>query len=285
VALHTVIFLVLTTAEASMVASLGELVPVLPAEDGMSPSRGDYDTDAPDPTSPIHSPSAAPDPTPMPGVEGLSYFPSHPPHPASASAHSQFVIRLLRALRSPEDVQKASTDKFLDWRSARRDLASSHASISHESSTGFYEAAMPTVARAQGGGEWEANLSRRLAKRRQSASGLSPESGDGAQAQAQGRDGKRRPRRSTVSKQKVPKHKDKEREACGPLFPSSAPRGSQFGATGKTSVGLGINELVEKTFGGLRRRWRWGIVAAAAVALVVGWNWDWSVNARAGPCM
>jgi hypothetical protein len=285
VTFHTVIFLVLTTVEPSMLASLGELVPILAAEYAVSPSRGDSGTIALDPTSPIHPPSAAPDPTPMPGVEGQSYFPSPPPHSTSPSTHSQLAIRLLGALRSPDDMQRASTEKFLAWRSARRDLASSHASISHESSTGSYEAAMPTVARAKGGGEWEANLSRRLAKRRQSTSGLSPESGDGSQAQAQGRDGKRRPRRSPVSKQKLPKHKDKEREACGPLFPSSVPRGSQSGATGKTSVGLGINELVEKTFGGLRRRWRWGIVAAAAVALVVGWNWDWSVKARAGPCM
>jgi hypothetical protein len=265
---------VLMSPEESMLASLGELVPLLSTsrEDLIIPAPATEGIETYDSTSPPHSPHTVPDPTPMPGVEGLSYFPSTD-SPLLSSVYSPLIDQLLSAIHSPNDAQKQSTDMFLAWHSARRDLGSSHTSISHESSVGSYEAAMPTVARAQGGGEWEANLSRRLAKRKQSITAPAADARDDSRSQ-------------TVSKQKVPKQKERgnEKQACGPLFPFSTPRESGGGGR---SVGLGINELVEKTFGGLRRRWKWGLVAAAAVALVVGWNWDWSLNLgmRAGSSM
>jgi hypothetical protein len=121
---------------------------------------------------------------------------------------------------------------------------------------------MPTLARAQGGGEWEANLSRRLAKRRQSQ----PHSQSNSHCEVS--HSKRGKRKSTTSRPV----KAKEKEACGPLFPFRSSSSSSDPIPGK--AGIGIGDLVEKTFGGLRRRWRWGLVAAAAVALVVGWNWS-----------
>lgn len=261
-----------------MLASLGDLVPLLSTKDLVDPTSTNEGNEVHDPTSSLHSPHAIPDITPMPGSEGLGYFPL-PDSPLVSSSTSGLIDRFLSTIHTPHDIQKQSTDKFIAWRSARRDLGSSHTSISHESSIGSYEAAMPTVARAQGGGEWEANLSRRLAKRKQSTGVATSGLGDGPRAQAKSR------RRSTVSKQKVAKQKERESEkqTCGPLFPLSTPREPASGS----SVGLGISELVEKTFGGLRRRWKWGLVAAAAVALVVGWNWDWSLSPsmRAGPGM
>jgi len=214
----------------------------------------------------LDSPHLVPDPTPRPGVEGLSYFPSQDDQP-----HSDLVSQLIGALQSPDKVQSASTTRFLSWRQSRRDLSSSQTSTSHshehshESSS--YEAApMPTLARAQGGGEWEATLSRRLANRRQSHSQSPTEDSS-----------KRGRRRSTASRPKAPKAK----ESCGPLFPfSSSPNSSD-----PKGVGLGISELMEKTFGEIRKRWKWGLVAAAAVALVVGWNWNTTSEVRLSTCI
>jgi hypothetical protein len=216
--------------------------------------------------SPLDSPHAIPDPTPRPGVEGLSYFPSQ-----DDQLHSDLVSQLISTLQTPGKVQFASTTKFLSWRQSRRDLSSSQTSTthshehSHESSS--YEAApMPTIARVQGGGEWEATLSRRLANRRQSHS--QPPAEDTS---------KRGRRRSTASRPKVPKGK----ESCGPLFPfSSSPNSSD-----PKGVGLGISELMEKTFGEIRKRWKWGLVAAAAVALLVGWNWNTTSEVRLSTCI
>lgn len=229
--------------------SLGDIVPLIQSV------ISSLETDE----SSLKSPHAIPDPTPRPGVEGLSYFPSQDEY-----SHSDLIAQFINTLQSPDKVQSASTTKFLTWRQSRRDLSSSHTSTSHsheqshESSS--YEAApMPTLARAQGGGEWEATLSRRLAHRRQSHS----------HSQSPVEESKRGRRRSTASKSKISKGK----ESCGPLFPfSSSPNSNSSDPRG---VGLGISELMEKTFGEIRRRWKWGLVAAA-VALVVGWGWNMS---------
>jgi len=226
-------------------ASLGDMVPIIcpeipPPETSSPVERA---------SSPLASPHAIPDPTPRPGVEGLSYFPSQ-----STGGNSSLISHLINTLQSPVQVQSASTAKFLSWRQSRRDLSSNHTSTSHSHESSSCEAApMPTIARAQGGGEWEANLSRRLANRRQSF--LSPD------------ESKRGRRRSTASRPKASKGIGKE--SCGPLFPFP----SSSGSSDPSGVGVGISELVEKTFGELRRRWKWGLVAAA-VALVVGWNWN-----------
>jgi len=243
-------------------SSLSDVVPVIKSQ--IRPQDDDSVLEAV--SSPLDSPHAIPDPTPRPGVEGLSYFPSQDDQP-----DSDLVSQLISTLQSPDKVQSASTTKFLSWRQSRRDLSSSQASTSHshehshESSS--YEAApMPTLARAQGGGEWEATLSRRLANRRQSHSQHPTE-----EASKRGR------RRSTASRPKVPKAK----ESCGPLFPfSSSPNSSD-----PKGVGLGISELMEKTFGEIRKRWKWGLVAAAAVALVVGWNWNTTSEVRLSTCI
>jgi hypothetical protein len=80
-----------------------------------------------------------------------------------------------------EDIRSRSIATFLNWRPPA--LSGSDSSIdSHSASTPHSGASglvmdsdpahlMPTVARAQGGGEWEATLSRRLAQRRGSHQG------------------------------------------------------------------------------------------------------------------
>jgi hypothetical protein len=243
-------------------SSLSDIVPTIQSQTRSQ----DDETTVEAVNSPLNSPHAIPDPTPRPGVEGLSYFPSQ-----DDQLHSDLVSQLISTLQSPDKVQSSSTTKFLSWRQSRRDLSSSQTSTthshehSHESSS--YEAApMPTIARVQGGGEWEATLSRRLANRRQSHS--QPPAEDTS---------KRGRRRSTASRPKVPKAK----ESCGPLFPfSSSPNSSD-----PKGVGLGISELMEKTFGEIRKRWKWGLVAAAAVALVVGWNWNTTSEVRLSTCI
>jgi hypothetical protein len=212
----------------------------------------------------------------MPGVEGQSYFPSLASSSTQNKTHSSLIRQLMNVLHDSDSIQRASSDKFLSWRSANRHRSQSSSQTStHESSSiDSYEAeaaAMPTVARAQGGGEWEAGLSRRLAKRRQS-DGLGQSRASAHHTRGTGK------RRSTVTPNpKLRPHKENEKESCGPLFPSHS-RPGRLSGDSYSRVGLG--ELVEKTFGGMRRRWRWGIVAAA-VALVVGWNYNWGV--WAGP--
>ena len=234
-------WLMLDRDTASLVDMVPIICPEIPPPETSSPVERA--------SSPLKSPHAIPDPTPRPGVEGLSYFPSQ-----STGGNSSLISQLINTLQPPGQVQPASTAKFLSWRQSRRDLSSHHTSTSHSHESSSCEAApMPTIARAQGGGEWEANLSRRLANRRQSF--LSPD------------ESKRGRRRSTASRPKASKGIGKE--SCGPLFPFP----SSSGSSDPSGVGLGISELVEKTFGELRRRWKWGLVAAA-VALVVGWNWN-----------
>jgi hypothetical protein len=253
--------------DASTTAVLNDIVPII--------STSDHATHPPHSQSPLMSPHAIPDPTPRPGVEGLSYFATHEPH--ADSAIDDLVSQLINTLEYPDKVQSASTAKFLTWRKSRRDLASSHASHSHshsqESSASGEVAPMPTLARAQGGGEWEANLSRRLAQRRQSQSHSQPNShSDQASNPKQGR---RRGSTATSARPTKSRGTPKGKESCGPLFPSVNGQGEEVpSGKGIAGVGVGLGELVEKTFGGLRRRWKWGLVAAAAVALVVGWNWN-----------
>lgn len=275
--------------ETSDVDALAQLVPALSV---CSNRPGLLDL----PTSPevSHQRSMVPDPTPRPALEGLSYFHDHPPSPCILALTETLpsadggvdpdVQRFIHALSHMDRIRQASTAKFLDWRRPTpADMSSSHHSHESSSAASGFEASpiMPTVARAQGGGEWEANLSRRLAKRRQTqiapstststrrdsgsgtGSGIGSGKRRGGSTQASSHNANANANRQSRRRTKA------EAENCGPLFPFVSPS-DPFGGGGKRA---GLGDLLESTFGGLRRRWKWGIVAAAAVALVVGWNW------------
>ncbi|WVF72673.1 hypothetical protein IAT40_007491 [Kwoniella sp. CBS 6097] len=126
-----------------------------------------------------------------------SYTPSPSPSRSrlGAGLGIQEAIKLLSRIHSdPSSTIKVSIDSFLIWRAAQaqarvnvkvkqraqhpeettgisgtpsgqRTMTSSMTSASSSYGTG---GPMPTVARAQGGGEWEATLSRRVAQRRES---------------------------------------------------------------------------------------------------------------------
>lgn len=120
--------------------------------------------------SPTPSPHGEADPTPMLRAESQSYFERDNAQPTGSSVTPD--CNALRAvLKNLGAIQSASTVSFLDWRpplpleSSVSSLAASHGSASTMESG---SAPMPLVARAQGGGEWEASLSRRVAKRRES---------------------------------------------------------------------------------------------------------------------
>lgn len=108
---------------------------------------------------------------------------------------------------------------------------------------------MPTVARAQGGKQWEADGSRRIASERERKS------------------------RRRYSNRHVERPKRPEKEKCGPsLFPKGTPSSSpRITSTGLGNAALGI--------WGVTKRWKWGIMAAAAVVLV-GWSWEYWARAR-----
>jgi hypothetical protein len=130
----------------------------------------------------------------------------------------------------------------------------------------------PTVGRAQGGGEWEAGLSRRVAKRR--------ESGAGTKAVEK-----------TTTKRRRSKGARDGSSALGgvrpmesiPLFPptasSSRPAAEERPGQGlsgsEAGVGLGVRGMLEKTFRPLReglRGWK-RVLVVATIMGVVGWGW------------
>ncbi|TXT10803.1 hypothetical protein VHUM_02308 [Vanrija humicola] len=159
----------------------------------------------------------------------------HEEPPLTPGGHTiqETVMLIERILDDPHRVRSASAATFLSW----RPTADTTSPASSNYDVGGVP--MPTVARAVGGGEWEATLSRRLAQRREiDASG--------------------RRRRSSHS----PPHDAKE--PCAPLFPRHR--------AGAASVGLA--DLVDSVFGGVRQvlaRTPWTrVVMACAVALAVG---------------
>lgn len=91
----------------------------------------------------------APDETPMARVESETYFAYTPP----------VVTAIMRAV--DQTAVSTSVAHFLSWRPPSLDSSNSSLESKVDS-----EAPMPTVARVHGGAEWDAELSRRSAKRR-----------------------------------------------------------------------------------------------------------------------
>ncbi|OCF37817.1 hypothetical protein I316_00041 [Kwoniella heveanensis BCC8398] len=282
-----------------------------------------------------------PTPRPCDEVAGSGYFApraytpsptaSRDPSPSRSrlsSATEEAIALISRIQSDPTLAIKPSIDAFLAWRKVqshvkvmyhaeqrvseensgtppgRRTMTSSMTSASSSYGTG---GPMPTVARAQGGGEWEATLSRRVAQRRESVlirererarasqtfqsrasnrgaasgsgSGLGPLSaaGSGVGSVVRGRGtGRKR------SIERLDRKDSKDKSCLPPLFPTTPIPGSDAAGPVSSSsrkpsiseAGLGVQALLEKTFSGVRqwtKGWR-GFVVVAAVLVAVGWG-------------
>ncbi|RSH82529.1 uncharacterized protein EHS24_007509 [Apiotrichum porosum] len=181
----------------------------------------------------------------------------------------QAVALLERILDEPIRVHAASAIAFFSWRPSPLPAIASPLTgpyTSPASSTFEGTGPMPTVARAQGGGEWEATLSRRLAHRRELDAAASSRGGSasGQSQRARGRGTRRRRSHSPPTKPPCPT----------PLFP----RGHR---TIASSVGL--VDLFDGMFSGVRRfaQTRWGqVFFACAIAVAVGCGY-WAVRTHA----
>ena len=111
------------------------------------------------------------DPTPMPfGHSAQSYF---PPLPSQQTPAEDLAQDLLFNLIQANSRESESIEKFMSWRQTARTTSeassmegsmTSHSSNPILSSPGVIDTSpMPTVAKAGGGGEWEAGMSRRVA--------------------------------------------------------------------------------------------------------------------------
>ncbi|KAL1408725.1 hypothetical protein Q8F55_005538 [Vanrija albida] len=197
-------------------------------------------------------------------------------NPLTPGAHTiqDTVMLIERILDDPQRVRTASAATFLAWRPGGSTIdslptvpptqASSLTADTTSPASSNYDVGgvpMPTVARAVGGGEWEATLSRRLAQRREVDASVH-RSSRGARARARGRR-----RRSSHS----PPHGAKE--PCAPLFPRHR----------ATAASVGLTDLLDGVFGGVKHvlaRTPWSrVVMACAVALAVGCG-IWAVRVR-----
>ena len=193
--------------------------------------------------------------TPMPSIEMAGSYFAQPVDGALQTDKSDPTTLLVQAIDDHKAVTDASSSKFIAWRVPTEMSVPLDSSVtSHSGASSSFEtpAPMPTVARASGGGEWEATLSRRVAS---------------AHARRAAHRGRQRRKGEEGTREK-----EYERErGCGPLFPRSAPR----------TAAIGLSEIWDGLFGGegrwIRRPrgWRWGLMAIVVVA--VGWG-CWSAK-------
>ncbi|KAK6910595.1 hypothetical protein I203_104627 [Kwoniella mangroviensis CBS 8507] len=272
--------------------SLEGIIPVLHSNTNTPPDIANNDSI----TSTAKTPSLRSieiEPTPRPSDEASAsgYFAprSYTPSPASSPGLSgefgidmQAVSQIISILHDPTGCMDRSIDTFLSWRSTLTHRTTDHLTspvpslygdmtgqgqgertmASSLTSTSSGVGAMPTVARAQGGGEWEATLSRRVAQRRESDSSRCIRDKSIGMGTSNLR-GKGRRKRSL---EKIPKVVEKEKDCLPPLFP----RKSTSKSKGVSDKGLGVNDMVEKTFF-LRsvKKWTRGWRGLLVVGLVV----------------
>jgi hypothetical protein len=238
--------------------SLAETAPTISTHSSAEPFHHLTNSQHDESRAPTPSPPRlGDDPTPMPSLEQAeSYFSRSPQiSPERANDSVEAIDLIIRAIDDQAILVEASIDKFIAWRgnNVRTPLHSSITSTT-PSSAGYATQPMPTVARASGGGEWEANLSRRLA---------------GAHARERERRGKGRPKRKEERDMEKAKRMERDR-GCGPIFPrGKGPKG------GPQISRAGLGQIWESVFGvgggGTTGwfGWKWGLSMAAAV-LVVG---------------
>jgi len=248
----------MTDKEASK--SLAEIAPTISLQSTAEPYYPLSDSSPKESRAPTPSPSRlGDDPTPMPSLEQAeSYFVRSPNSSSEEDdIHAEAIDLIIKAIDSQSTIVEASIDKFIAWRgnNVRTPLHSSITSTT-PSSTGYAAQPMPTVVRASGGGEWEANLSRRLA---------------GAHARERERRSRGKPKRKEERDLEKAKRMERDR-GCGPIFPRG--KGSRGGPQISRT---GLGQIWESVFGadvGGKMGWfgwKWGLTMAAAV-LVVGWG-------------
>lgn len=286
--------------------SLSHLVPVL--------DTGTSTTSTPD--SPLGGP------TPMPRTApSSSYFDN--PITRSLGDVGAIADSIIFALSpspttSSPSTRSRSVSTFLAWRPLAMSSSNSsldsrgHAptSATSTSTSGMDMDAdpahlMPTVARARGGGEWEATLSRRLAQRRgsQAQVGLSSTGASGAEGAGSGgggggtrdrdgttrhRPGSRRSSNDAKRRRSLGKGKHHSVEPLFPPRPASPARDAKAklhpkqelskgrlsrrpGCMPDTGLGLGVGKLVSSTFkymGTWTKGWRGAVLAAVVVGVV-----------------
>ncbi|WVN90179.1 uncharacterized protein L203_105415 [Cryptococcus depauperatus CBS 7841] len=224
----------------------------------------------------MYSPSASPELQGENGVKELSLSLPTRRKDLTQSLLSDEAEGLLHAIESSHFWIEECTSSFLIWRQRKASTSSSmnspstspSASLSASQSSaygwgaygGIYGGPMPTVARAQGGGEWEANLSRRVAIRRETIDAA----GHASSVKA-------RPKKRRRSFDKY------EKDKCPSLFP----RTFHIDKDGKEKNWNFIT-LFQRTFAcgqdgkGIRRWWnrrgvwKWSVVLG--VVVVAGWG-------------
>lgn len=258
------------------------------------------------------------DPTPMARFESTSYVTSAPSDavsplptvyspslepllPAAPVFDSHGIAQcIIRALDNNE-TRTASVSRFLAWRPPSLDSSDSSldsvgppASASALGASGLdAPVLMPTVARAQGGAEWEAALSRRIAKRRElgvRSDGTASEM-TGTVASRTGTASRRASGGASGAEPARRRRSKGKKEAPPPLFPirppspSSGRRGTGCGDTSGLGLGTGsgsvarISKMVRAFTDGVYAsvmsagksgtgRWKGWVVAALVVGVV-----------------
>ncbi|WVW85756.1 hypothetical protein I302_107794 [Kwoniella bestiolae CBS 10118] len=284
--IHTVVSL----RGSDDVTCLEDLIPAIQSNPRFSPTIETTESWKSTAKTPSLRSTELVEPTPRPSDETSEYFAprAYSPSPSSSKDYSpvrsieqgdQAVSQLIDLVDSPSACTGKSIDTFLSWRANQHTDRPIHLTspvpslfditgqgertmASSLTSTSSGVGAMPTVARAQGGGEWEATLSRRVAQRRESDSGR-----DKSTVSLRGRGTSRR-RRS------LEKIKD-----CSPL-PPLFPRNKKGKGVSVSDKGLGVNELVDKTFMRSVKKWTRGWRGLLVVGLVVAVGWGCWVSRK-----
>ncbi|WWC71681.1 uncharacterized protein I206_105639 [Kwoniella pini CBS 10737] len=244
------------------------------------------------------------EPTPKLSEETSGYFAPRTYTPSPSSSREASPIRsvshpavqhLLDIVNAPAALTDESINAFLLWRSSqvashREDqqylsrqsicdetrqgiLAGERTMTSSITSASSGVGAMPTVARAQGGGEWEATLSRRVAQRRESDSNRDRNSTSlrgSSSTNGMKNVGRIRRKKSSEKLNKLNNSTDKSHSSLFPTYPSK----------GISEKGLGIDKLMNKTFVKSVRRWTQGWRGLLVVGLVVAVGCGWWISKK-----
>ncbi|WWC90822.1 uncharacterized protein L201_005759 [Kwoniella dendrophila CBS 6074] len=287
--------------------ALEELVPLHPV-DAKMPTTSEHSESS---SHIIQTPSIRPseiEPTPRPSAETSGYFAPRSYTPSPSSSRDASPVRPSKSVAVQQIVELLdhlavsmgkSIDSFLSWRSKQiyyqpqTSTLFSTSPFDHMTKNGEKTmtssltsassgvGAMPTVARAQGGGEWEATLSRRVAQRRESDTlrDRSLTSLRGSKTSTSSGYGHRPRKRKSLDKLENSSQREFSKKDCfSPLFPkhnklNNYKSNKSASASSINEKGLGMNELMEKTFFKSVRKWTKGWRGLLVVGLVVAVGW------------
>ncbi|WVQ74825.1 hypothetical protein IAR50_004432 [Cryptococcus sp. DSM 104548] len=250
---------------------------------------------------------ALPESTPKPSEKGLSYFtlPAHEqaesdeescsPTPSDSVKSysvsdsilpklSPQVELLLSLFDTPQNLSERSTASFLAWRhspysSATNSSHTSYPTSPSPSASSYYAGAMPTVARAQGGGEWEATLSRRVAQRRESGDAVMGKGGK-EHLKVKGQRKRRRSMDKGMGQSdyyhalfpRVPSSSTGKKETLSSIVRKALAewKGRLYLGHGASAGSGSVDKDGDHGKGAPRRLWKWGVVVGAV--FVLGWG-------------